>query len=224
MTKFPPVTTLLLTLCLAAPAQAHDGWVSLFDGKTLSGWTRAARGVAEYEVKNGTIHGTTVEGSENTFLASDKEYGNFELEFEVKVHDKLNSGCQIRSREKTAKDSEKSKDLGRFFGPQVEIEASPGQSGYVYGEAYGGGWRSKAPNDKSHSHKHIKNGEWNTFRIIANGPRIQTFINGTAVEDLTDEEIFKTHPKGKIGLQVHGIGKKAGPYDVAWKNIRIKEL
>jgi len=222
MQKSLPITTLLLTLCLALPAQAEDGWVSLFDGKTLTGWTRAARGIAEYEVKDGTIHGTTVEGSENTFLASDKEYGNFELEFEVKVHDKLNSGCQIRSREKTAAD--KGNDLGRFFGPQVEIESSPGQSAYVYGEAYGGGWRSKAPRDNSHSHDHMKNGEWNKYRIIANGPRIQTFINGQMVEDLTDEEIFKTHPQGKIGLQVHGIAKKSGPYDVAWKNIRIKEL
>ena len=44
------------------------------------------------------------------------------------------------------------------------------------------------------------------------------------VEDLTDEEIYKTHPKGHLGLQVHGIGKKAGPFDVSWKNIKIKEL
>jgi hypothetical protein len=224
MMKSLSVPTLLLTLFLTGSVQAEDGWVSLFDGKTLNGWTRAARGVAEYEVKDGTIHGVTVVGSENTFLASDKEYGDFELEFEVKVHDKLNSGCQIRSREKTATDSDKEKDLGRFFGPQVEIEASPGQAGYVYGEAYGGGWRSSAPRDAAHSHTHVKNGEWNTFRIIAHGPRIETFINGTMVEDLTDEEIFKTHPKGKIGLQVHGIGKQDGPFDVAWKNIRIKEL
>lgn len=214
-------TSLAFLIGLSAPAYAQDGWTSLFDGKTLNGWTRAARGVAEYEVKDGTIYGKTVEGSENTFLASDKEYGDFELEFQVKVHDKLNSGCQIRSREKTADDG---KDVGRFFGPQVEIESSPGQSAYVYGEAYGGGWRSEAPKDSSHSHSFVKNGEWNTFRIVAKGPRIQTFINGNKVEDITDEEIYETHPKGKIGLQVHGIKKGTGPFDVAWKNIRIKEL
>ena len=211
----------LCTLFCATPVFAQDGWVNLFDGKTLHGWKRAALGVAEYEVKDGTIYGKTVEGSQNTFLASGKEYGNFELEFEVKVHDSLNSGVQIRSREKTAEDG---KDVGRFFGPQVEVEASPGQAGYVYGEATGLGWLSEAPKDNSHSHKHMKNGEWNTYRIVAQGPRIQTWINGQKVEDLTHECIYKTHPKGKIGLQVHGIKKGTGPFDVAWKNISIKEL
>ncbi len=44
------------------------------------------------------------------------------------------------------------------------------------------------------------------------------------IEDLTDEEIYKTHPKGIIGLQVHGIGKNSGPFTVQWRNIKIKEL
>ena len=39
-----------------------------------------------------------------------------------------------------------------------------------------------------------------------------------------DEEIYKTHPKGHIGLQVHGIKKGTGPFDVQWRNIRVKEL
>lgn len=220
---------------LTSLSAAEDGWISLFDGRTLNGWTPAAHGKAEYAVKEGTIYGKTVEGSPNSFLTSDREFGNFELEFEVKVHDKLNSGVQIRSREKTEADvaAEEARTgkaprggngLGRFHGPQVEIESSPGQSGYVYGEATGRGWLSTAPQDKSHAHDFMKNGEWNQFKVIANGPRIRTWINGHAVEDLTDEEIYKTHPKGKIGLQVHGIGKQAGPYDVAWRNIRVKEL
>ena len=44
------------------------------------------------------------------------------------------------------------------------------------------------------------------------------------IEDLTDEPIHETHPSGFIGLQVHGIGKDKGPYQVAWRNIRIKTL
>ena len=207
---------LLTPACVSA-----DDWVSLFDGKTLNGWKKAALGQATYEVVDGTIYGKTVEGSPNTFLASEKQYGDFELEFDVKVHNKLNSGVQIRSREKTQADG---KPVGRFFGPQVEIESSPGQSGYVYGEATGLGWLSTKPQDKSHSHSHIKNEQWNSYRIVARGPRIQTWINGEMVEDLTHEEIYKSHPKGHIGLQVHGIKKGTGPYDVAWKNIRIKEL
>ncbi len=211
------------------PAAAE--WVSLFDGKTLNGWKPSTLGSAEYSVVDGAIKGITVEGSPNTFLLSENQYGDFELEFEVKVHDSLNSGCQIRSREKTeadlvttGKDGKPAKDLNRFHGPQVEIESSPGQSAYIYGEATGRGWLSPEPQDKEHSHDFMKNGEWNKFRIVAKGARIQTFINGNAVADLSDEEIYKTHPKGHIGLQVHGIKKGTGPFDVYWKNLRIKEL
>lgn len=209
------------------PVMAADeaGLVSLFDGKTLENWMPIGLGKATYEVKDGAIYGKTVNGSKNTFLASKKQYGDFELHFDVKVHDKLNSGVQIRSRPKTKAEAKPDgSDIGRIFGPQVEIESSPGQAGYVYGEATGRGWLSEKPQEKSHSHDFIKNGEWNTYRIVAKGPRIQTWINGNMVEDLTDEKIFETHPKGHLGLQVHGIRKNVGPYDVSWKNIKIKEL
>ncbi|MGK0189741.1 MAG: hypothetical protein ACI9R3_005558, partial [Verrucomicrobiales bacterium] len=73
-------------------------------------------------------------------------------------------------------------------------------------------------------HKQFRDGEWNHFRILAKGASIQTWINGRQVANLTDEEIHKSHPKGFIGLQVHGIGKNSGPYEVAWKNIRIRTL
>ena len=72
--------------------------------------------------------------------------------------------------------------------------------------------------------KVFKDGEWNSYRIIAKGPRIQTWINGQSVEDLTDDAKFKSHPKGVFGLQVHSIPKSKGPYEVAWKNIRIREI
>lgn len=210
--------------------QAEDGWKTLFDGKTLQGWSQAAHGKAEYSVKDGTIYGRTVEGSPNSFLKSDQQYGDFELEFEVRVHDSLNSGVQIRSREKTEADIPDKKDreggngIGRFHGPQVEIEATPGQSGYIYGEATGLGWLSPEPQSGKEAHSLMKNGEWNKFRVVAKGPRIQTWINDQPVADLTHEGIFKTHPKGHIGLQVHGIAAGTGPYDVAWRNIRIREL
>lgn len=208
-----------------AIADENSGFVSLFDGKTLDQWMPIGLGKATYEVKDGAIYGRTVKGSPNTFLASKKQYGDFELHFDVKVHDRLNSGVQIRSRPKTKAEAKPDgADIGRIFGPQVEIEASPGQAGYIYGEATGRGWLSKKPRDDSHSHQFIKNGEWNSFKVIAKGPRIQTWINGNMVEDLTDEKIFETHPKGYLGLQVHGIGKQDGPFDVSWKNIKIKQL
>jgi len=217
----------------ASPLTSAEGeWISLFDGKTLKGWKHSALGSAEYSVVDGTIRGVTVEGSPNSFLLSEQQFGDFELEFEVKVDVSLNSGVQIRSREKTeadlvstGKDGKPAADLNRFFGPQCEIMVSPGHSGYIYGEATGLGWLSPEPNAKpANPHSHMKNGEWNSFRIVAKGARIETFINGEAVADLNHEDIYKSHPKGHLGLQVHGIKKGTGPYDVAWRNLRIREL
>src|SRR6187402_2571910 len=72
-------------------------WTSLFDGKTLNGWKRLA-GTADYKVLNGTIQGTTVMGSGNTFLVTEKEYGDFILELDAKIEsDVSNSGIQTRS-------------------------------------------------------------------------------------------------------------------------------
>src|SRR5688572_32691069 len=110
---------LAVAVCLAAlPAAADDkdkdGWAPLFNGKDLSGWEQR-NGTATYRVENGVIVGKTAEGSPNSFLCTVKEYGDFELKFEVKVDDALNSGVQIRSKTKGG-----TKD-GRVHGPQVEI-------------------------------------------------------------------------------------------------------
>tara|TARA_R110001592_G_scaffold151380_3_gene377825 strand:+ start:143 stop:811 length:669 start_codon:yes stop_codon:yes gene_type:complete len=208
-------------LALPLSVMAADDAVSIFDGKTLSGWTQK-NGTASYEVKDGAIVGTTAEGSPNSFLCSDKDYGDFELEVDVMLMDnELNSGIQIRS---TTAAPEGDAKYGRVNGPQVEIEAAGAegaQSGYIYGEACGG-WMS--PDAEAKRSKAFKDGEWNHYKIVAKGARIQTWINGEAIEDLVDEEKAKSHPTGFIGLQVHGIKGGTGPYSVMWKNIKIKEL
>ena len=73
-----------LSLFLALVANVGFGadWVELFDGKTLNGWS-VHSGFAKYEVEDGVIVGTAVKGSPNSFLCTDKEYGEFVLEFEV---------------------------------------------------------------------------------------------------------------------------------------------
>jgi len=213
------LAALLFSSATFAPLHAEEKacWQDLFDGKTLDGWIQK-NGTATYQVVEDMIVGKTSEGSPNSFLCSEKLYGDFELEFFVRVHDELNSGVQIRSATKEESAPEK---FGVVNGPQVEI-AINGTAGYVYGESTGRGWLT--PEDRQIPHKHFRDGQWNHYRIVAQGPRIQTWINGEAIGDLTDEEIFKTHPKGFIGLQVHGIGTGQGPFDVAWKQIRIKEL
>lgn len=204
----------------AAEAEAAaDGWVPLFNGENLEGWTQR-NGTATYRIEEGAIVGKTAKGSPNSFLCTDKKYGDFELEFETKVDDGLNSGVQIRSQ------TEGDDPAKRVNGPQVEIEKSPGQAGFIYGEATPFKWLSEEPKSKDaavNQHSHMKNGEWNHFRVVAKGPQIQTWINGEPVADLTHAEIHKTHSEGFIGLQVHGIRGSSGPFEVRWRNIRIKE-
>ncbi len=202
-------------------AFAQQDWVPLFDGKTLDGWIQK-NGTATYWVENGTVVGETAEGSPNSFLCTEKEYGNFELEFEVKCDNRLNSGVQIRS--KTAEPGG-DEPYGRVNGPQVEIEATGGgggEAGYIYGEATDRGWL--VPDDQRKPHQHFRDGQWNKYRVVAEGPRIRTWINDQPVTDLTDQQAFDTHPRGFIALQVHSIGQGQGPYRVAWRNIRIREL
>src|SRR5204863_9747662 len=87
--------TLLVLLLSATTFAQSEKWTNLFDGKTLNGW-RQLNGKAKYEVVNGAIVGTTVTAEPNSFLATDKDYGDFILELELKVGD-MNSGIQIRS-------------------------------------------------------------------------------------------------------------------------------
>jgi hypothetical protein len=138
----------------------------------------------------------------------------------------LNSGVQIRSKTKEKTQGKgKNNEAGRVYGPQVEIESSGAkgaEAGYVYGEATGLGWLT--PPDKLKPRKTFKDGDWNHYRVVAKGPRIQTWINDQPIEDITHEGIYKDFPSGFIGLQVHGIKKGTGPFEVRWRNIRLKEL
>jgi hypothetical protein len=213
---------LLATLVAASPGRTEGQWLALFDGRTLAGWVQK-NGTAEYRVEDGAIVGRTSEGSPNSFLVTERTYGDFELEFEAKVDDELNSGVQIRSGTKERTTGGGTDDqAGRVFGPQIEIEASPGLAGYVYGEAIGRGWLT--PQERLQPHGHFRNGQWNRYRVVARGPRIQTWLNGQAIEDLTDEEVYQAHAEGFIGLQVHGIEPGEGPYEVAWRTLRLRQL
>lgn len=206
---FGAFLTLALTLSAGSAWAEDKGCVSLFDGKTLEGWTQR-NGLATYAAEEGAVVGRTAKNSPNSFLCTNKAYCDFDLVFEVKVDPGLNSGVQVRSR------SSKDYMNERVHGPQIEITTGPGPSGYIYGEATGRGWLSP----KRDINDAYKNDQWNKYRVLAVGARIQTWINDVEVEDLTDEASSKC---GFIGLQVHGVGDK-GPFEVRWRNIKIKDL
>ncbi len=226
--------------------EAGSDWIELFDGKTLDGWVHM-NGFHNFTVEDGAIVGRTVEGSArmNSFLCSLRQFDDFELEAETYLDPITNSGIQVRTKIRPMSatgDAARGTAgrAGRVNGPQMEIRRYyPGQptTGVLYGEALGIGWMSSQEKiDEGHQH-YIPEG-WNKLRIVAEGPRIQTWVNGQMIEDLVNEEVYKTHKRGFIGLQVHGINQNdiarpvhAGkgittsqPLIVKWRNIRVRPL
>lgn len=185
-------------------------WVSLFDGKTLNGWTQKG-GQANYEVKDGIIIGTTVHDTPNSFMTSDKMYGDFILELEYKVDSSMNSGIQIRSN------SFPHYRNGQVHGYQIEIDPSTrAWSAGIYDEGRRG-WLHPLT-DNLAAQKAFKQNDWNHYRIEAIGDTIKTWINQVPASYLIDDKTAS----GFIGLQVHSIRKdKKEGTPIMWKNINI---
>jgi quinoprotein glucose dehydrogenase len=215
----------------------------LFDGTTLNGWVHM-NGAHSFTVEDGAIVGRTVErsASMNSFLCSLEEFDDFELELETAIDRITNSGIQIRTQVRSVQGSGSGFEFspGRVNGPQVEIRRFyKGQpaTGLLYGEAMATGWLS-SPEKIAAGHPYFVDEGWNTLRIVARGPRIQTWVNGHLVEDLTNADVYKTHSRGFIGLQIHGLSERelstplnansgvatSQPLVIKWRNIRIRPL
>jgi len=188
-------------------------------------------GYAKYRVEDGAIVGTTVKGSPNTFLCTDRDFGDFILEFEVLLDPGLNSGVQFRSQiasegtvysfeNDRGKTENKKIPPDRVYGYQVEIAAErTGSSGGVYDEARRGVFLSR-PEKGSEASNAFKDGQWNKYRIECRGDAIKTWINEILCADFMDSMTAR----GIIGLQVHGVGNDSTPYEVRWRNIRLLPL
>ncbi|MEI6794163.1 MAG: PVC-type heme-binding CxxCH protein [Verrucomicrobiota bacterium] len=197
----------LLALFLALTA--HAAPVSLFDGKTLAGWEGDT---AWWRVEAGEIRGgsLTTKVPKNFFLATEKSYQNFDLRVKLRLTGTgfVNSGIQMRS---------------------VRVPNSSEMSGYQVD--YGKGWYGKIY-DESRRNKVIaeskdsaavlaavKEGEWNEYRILAEGNRIRSWINGVPALDYLETEP-NIAADGKIGIQIHS----GGMAEVQAKDITIEEL
>ena len=205
---------LILLLFTMLDSHGQSGWQNLFDGKTLQGWKKAV-GNADYQVEQGMIVGKTVFNSPNSFLVTEKEFGDFVLELDIKIEDtSSNSGIQVRSHFDPAGHEGK----GLVYGCQVEVDPSSRKwSGGIYDEGrrewlYPGGLNPSGQ-------KAFKVGEFNHFRIECIGHEIKTWINGVSVAFVVDT----MDHKGFIGLQVHAINKPELAGDkVYFKNIKIQ--
>ncbi|MFM8579115.1 MAG: family 16 glycoside hydrolase [Planctomycetaceae bacterium] len=207
-------------------ALADDaGFVSIFDGKSLAGW----EGKPEFwRVEGGAIVGeTTPEKATkgNTFLIWRQGLVD---DFELLLSFRLtggNSGIQYRSRDK-----------GDFVvgGYQADFESGPTYSGILYEEGGRGiltkrgertiidrqGKRTagEAIGRTEDLQKVIRAGDWNDYRIVAQGPKLQHFINGQLMSETMDEEEGKRAIQGVLALQLHA----GPPMKAEFKDIRLK--
>lgn len=211
--KQPIFAFLFLCLCSQLPAQ-KNAWHSLFDGKTLQGWKQVA-GTAKYTVEDGAIVGTTVPGSPNTFLITEKEYGDFILELEVKIEDSSsNSGIQFRSHY----DAAGNKGKGKVYGYQYELDPSARRwTAGIYDEGRRDWLYPLSLNPSAQDRLEV--GVYNRVRIQCKGETIRTWINDKPAASLVD----RVDASGIIALQVHSIGNASmAGKRIWWKNIRIR--
>jgi len=209
------IQSALMFLLLAVPAIAADepGFVSLFDGKALKGWTLVGQVGPGYVVKDGMIV-CPKDGGGNLF--TEKEYSNFILRFGFRLQPGGNNGVGIRAplegdaaydgMEIQILDNEdpKYKNLrpAQYHGSVYDV--FPAQRGYL-----------KKP------------GEWNIQEIRAEGRRITVTLNGTVILDaeldtMKDPEVLKKHP-GLARASGH-VGFLGHHEYMEFRNIRIKEL
>ena len=197
--------------------------VELFNGKDLTGW-KPRGGAAKYSAEDGTIVGRSVPNTTNTFLTTEKEYGDFELQLDFKIDDPtFNSGVQIRSHARPKGDGEV------VYGYQIEIDprADRAWSAGLYYEAGSdkrpAGWLQDLTHNEA-ARKAFKLGEWNHLRIVADGRHIQSWLNGVPAADFTEADDAAFSSRGFIGLQVHAVGDAKEPKEVRFRNIKLTEL
>jgi hypothetical protein len=213
----PALFAVLLSV-VSATADHHEKGEAqpLFDGKSLDGWEIREGEKQWWRVKDGAIEGGSLEQKvpHNTFITPPKSYQNFELTLKIRLINGegdgfKNSGVQIRSQ--------RIPDHHEMQGYQVD--AGVGWWGKLYDESR----LNKVigePLDAEAVAKAVHDwDEWNDYRILCEGPRIRTWVNGVAAVDYTEQDP-KIPLDGLIGVQAHGGGK----FVVQFKDLMIREL
>jgi hypothetical protein len=224
---------------------AKDGFVQIFDGKTLNGWDGDP---AYWRVENGNLVGeitpTTLLKTNSFIIWRGGKPKDFELTLEFKITKAGNSGINYRSEE-----------LGNIAhalkGYQADIDGANRYTGQNYEErgrttlAYRGekvtikpasatdslkahiksnAWQERTVTESLGSsdslQEKIKAEDWNTCRLVVRGNRLQHYINNILMSDVTDNDTINGKSEGLLGVQVH-VGP---PMKVEYRNIRLKQL
>ncbi|MCE9595144.1 MAG: DUF1080 domain-containing protein [Planctomycetes bacterium] len=177
--------------------------VALFDRLTLTGWR--ALGDARYSADTNSIVGE-VDGGAQSFLVTEREFGDFVLDVDVRNEKPGNSGIQVRSHVDAN---------GHLYGCQLEIDPSArAWSGGLYDEGRRG-WLDDLSEDANARAAFVV-GDWNHYRIECHGPWIRAWVNGVPTANRLDPLDLS----GVIGLQVHS----GNDTRVRWSNFRLRAL
>lgn len=232
----------------ATARQEEEGFVPIFDGKTLDNW---AGDTTYWSVQDGNLTGqitpSTLLKSNSFIVWQGGTPGDFELKAEFRITETGNSGIQYRS--------EKVEDVPNALrGYQADIDGKNNYTGQNYEErgrttlAYQGekvvvntqpdpeaegslranvknnAWMVREVTGSLGSQDSLrtlmKSNDWNSAHIIARGNRLQHYINGVLISDVTDNDTVNRKMSGFVGVQVH-VGP---PMKVEYRNIRLKEL
>jgi len=176
------------------------GFTTVFNGRDLTGWTGDA---SLWKVEDGILVGRTTERLDhNDFLRLEKEYANFIMYCEVRLHG-YNSGVQFRSIVKEG---------GHMAGYQADI--GDGCWGALYEELLRGHLVHYKP---QLIESILRPDDWNEYEICAVADHIILILNGVVTAELSDPEGARS---GSIGLQLHS----GPPQEAAFRNLCIKEL
>ncbi|MVM40944.1 DUF1080 domain-containing protein [Spirosoma sp. HMF3257] len=239
-------TASINTSCVAQ--KKKDGFVQIFDGKTLKGWDGDP---TYWRVENGNLVGEITPATllkTNSFIIwRGGEPGDFEFKGEFNITEAGNSGINYRS--------DQLPDVPfALRGYQADIDGKNRYTGQNYEErkrttlAYRGQKTTIPPytgpatpegvraNVKSNAWSGltvtgslgssdslktlIKSEDWNTFRLVIKGNRLQHYINDVLMSDVTDEDTVNGKSKGLLGVQVH-VGP---PMKVQYRNLMLKQL
>ncbi len=192
------ITLSISTLCHVIGQEQ----IPLFNGKNLEGWIN--HGTEKWYVENGELICESGPDEAYGYLSTVENYKNFELTLEFKQEADGNSGVFLRSTFEGTK----------VTGWQVEVAPPTKHTGGIY-ESYGRGWLIKPDPNKDHI---LKMGAWNSMKIVANGPKITTYLNGVQMVQLEDGKIG--NGEGAIALQIHD----GGGIKVKWRNIKLKPM
>ena len=188
----------------AQSASPEPGFVSLFDGRTLTGWSVQDGPPTAFKVEDGAI---VVDPGANfpTWLRSDRQYENFEFRGEFFMRGWTNSGIYLHAPEH-GRNIWVGMKINLFH--QADKEPKPESVGSIF------------PLIAPRATSLRPAGEWNTFRILMDWPRLEVWMNDTVVQDLDVESI----PELRHRLRRGYLGFESLSYPIRFRNLRVREL